>query len=78
VWQGFPDVQWLVPYQTVSNTGAPTSVSYKDFTSYGKEYIASKNADWYFAKGKGDGRILIANATAVNLFEILLVEFVRG
>jgi len=26
----------------------------------------------------GDGRILIANATAVNLFEILLVEFVRG
>ena len=23
-------------------------------------------------------RILIANATAVNLFEILLVEFVRG
>jgi hypothetical protein len=24
------------------------------------------------------GRILIANATAVNLFEILLVEFVRG
>jgi hypothetical protein len=25
-----------------------------------------------------DRRILIANATAVNLFEILLVEFVRG
>jgi PIN domain nuclease of toxin-antitoxin system len=37
-----------------------------------------KDLNLLWKEAEAAGRILIANATAVNLFEILLVEFVRG
>jgi hypothetical protein len=42
------------------------------------EWLAKKGIDVLRQTKVAVGRILIANATAVNLFEILLVEFVRG
>ena len=49
VWESFPDVQWLVPFGTVSNTGGPR-IKVPDSRFKERAY----NRDWYVAKGKLD------------------------
>jgi len=73
VWKDFPHVQWMVRFNHVSNIGGPR-ITVPD-AKYGTR---SFNADWYFAKGRGEARPEEREKSARQLINRIVNATPRG